>query len=119
MRDKKKRPRQQATANSFSIFNNRVAHIHVHPIQNRSASMKRLVCALLLSLIATLTASAEDGIRSLLNGKDLTGWDGNPELWSVENGCLTGKTTGPEQLAYNLFFILRGGVLKNFELRAK
>lgn len=59
----------------------------------------------------------DDGFRSLFNGTDLTGWDGNPELWSVENGCIVGKTTGPEHLTYNQFLIWRGGVLKNFELR--
>jgi putative heme-binding domain-containing protein len=74
---------------------------------------------LLLSLLFTSYASAQDGFKSLFNGKDLTGWDGNPELWSVEDGCITGKTTGPEQLAYNQFLIWRGGVVKNFELHAK
>ena len=74
---------------------------------------------LLLSLLFASFATAQEGFKPLFNGKDLTGWDGNPELWSVEDGCITGKTTGPEQLAYNQFLIWRGGVLKNFELRAK
>lgn len=81
--------------------------------------MKRFVCALVIMLAATLAAQAEEGFRSLFNGKDLSGWDGNPELWSVEDGCIIGKTTGPEQLTYNQFLIWRGGVLKNFELRAR
>lgn len=63
-------------------------------------------------------AQADDGFTPLFNGKDLSGWDGNSELWSVEDGCITGKTTGPDQLAYNQFLIWRGGTLKNFELRA-
>ena len=74
---------------------------------------------LLLSLLFTSFASAQDGFKPLFNGKDLTGWDGNPELWSVEDGCITGKTTGPEQLSYNQFLIWRGGKVKNFELHAK
>ncbi|OYW76506.1 MAG: heme-binding protein [Verrucomicrobia bacterium 12-59-8] len=74
---------------------------------------------LLLSFLFTSLASAQDGFKPLFNGKDLTGWDGNPELWSVEDGCITGKTTGPEQLAYNQFLIWRGGKVKNFELHAK
>jgi putative heme-binding domain-containing protein len=78
--------------------------------------MNRLI---LLSLLFTSFASAQDGFKPLFNGKDLTGWDGNPELWSVEEGCITGKTTGPEQLAYNQFLIWRGGKVKNFELHAK
>jgi hypothetical protein len=78
-----------------------------------------MIRSLLLSLIATTLLPAQDGFVPLFNGKDLTGWDGNPELWSVEDGCITGKTTGPEQLAYNQFLIWRGGPVKNFELRVK
>lgn len=71
----------------------------------------------LLSL-APLRA-ADESFRPLFNGKDLSGWDGNPALWTVEDGCITGKTQGPETLAYNQFLIWRGGVVKNFELHAK
>ncbi|WP_395749613.1 family 16 glycoside hydrolase [Prosthecobacter sp.] len=74
---------------------------------------------LLLSLLFATTATAQEGFKPLFNGKDLSGWDGNPELWSVEDGCITGKTTGPEQLKYNQFLIWRGGKVKNFELRVK
>ena len=63
--------------------------------------------------------AAQDGYVSLFNGKNLDGWDGNPELWSVEDGCITGKTTGPDHLSYNQFLIWRGGEVKNFELHAK
>lgn len=79
--------------------------------------MKRLVLLSFLAIAAT--AFGQDGFKPLFNGKDLTGWDGNPELWKVENGEIVGTTTGPEQLAYNQFLIWRGGVVKNFELRAK
>ena len=84
--------------------------------------MRRLALLPLTSSFLILVSSfavAEDGSKPLFNGKDLTGWDGNPELWSVEDGALTGKTKGPESLTYNQFLIWRGGVLKNFELRAK
>jgi hypothetical protein len=78
--------------------------------------MKRLV---FLSLLLLSPAFAQDGFKPLFDGKDLTGWDGNPELWKVENGEIVGNTTGPEQLAYNQFLIWRGGKVKNFELKAK
>lgn len=76
---------------------------------------------LAVSLCSALHSSFGEaaGFKSLFNGKDLSGWDGNPELWKVEEGCITGRTTGPEQLKYNQFLIWRGGVVKNFELRAK
>ncbi len=77
---------------------------------------------LLLSALAIAQGRAEtnaEGFRPLFNGKDLAGWDGNPELWSVQDGCITGKTTGPDQMKYNQFIIWKGGVVKNFELHAK
>lgn len=74
---------------------------------------------LLAALFASATIRAQEGFVQLFNGTDLTGWDGNPDLWSVEDGAITGKTKAPEDLAYNQFLIWRGGTLKNFELHAK
>ncbi len=82
-------------------------------------NLTALIALILLAFAPVLTAQDKDGFRSLFNGKDLTGWDGNTELWSVEDGAITGKTSGPGQLKYNQFLIWRGGILKNFELRAK
>ncbi|MDX1926377.1 MAG: DUF1080 domain-containing protein [Pirellulaceae bacterium] len=53
--------------------------------------------------------------REIFNGKDLTGWRGNPELWSVEDGSITGKTTAEKPLKFNTFLIWEGKV-SNFEL---
>lgn len=76
----------------------------------------------LLSLVLITSAVAQsppEGFRALFNGDDLTSWDGNPGLWSVEDGAMIGKTKDAKQLGYNEFLIWRGGVLKNFELRVK
>lgn len=83
--------------------------------------MKPTTILNLLSLAFSITclSAAEDGFEPLFNGKDLTGWDGNPELWSVEDGAITGRTKGPDHLGYNQFLIWRGGEVKNFELKAK
>jgi len=35
-----------------------------------------------------------DNAKDLFNGKDLTGWDGDPKLWKVENGEIVGKSPG-------------------------
>lgn len=35
-----------------------------------------------------------DNVKDFFNGKDLTGWYGDPKLWSVENGELVGKSPG-------------------------
>ena len=76
---------------------------------------------ILLTLVSLLSPllGAEDGFRPLFNGTDLTGWDGNPELWSVTDGSITGRTTSPDQMKYNQFLIWRGGKVKNFELHLK
>ncbi|MBI5759570.1 MAG: DUF1080 domain-containing protein [Planctomycetales bacterium] len=38
--------------------------------------------------------ATSDNAATLFNGRDLTGWEGNPELWSVENGEIVGKSPG-------------------------
>ncbi len=40
-----------------------------------------------------MLASAENAPQ-LFNGQDLTGWNGNRQLWSVENGEIVGKSAG-------------------------
>jgi putative membrane-bound dehydrogenase-like protein len=35
-----------------------------------------------------------DNAKDLFNGKDLSGWTGDPALWKVEDGEIVGKTTG-------------------------
>jgi hypothetical protein len=72
-----------------------------------------------LLCVSTCAIGADAGFRPLFNGKDLSGWDGNPAVWSVRDGSITGVTQGPESLRYNEFIICRGGTFKNFELRAK
>jgi hypothetical protein len=82
--------------------------------------MIRLSTSLLLAfflLIALLPAPVRaDEAVSLFNGKDLTGWDGDPALWKVVDGVITGTCTGPGTPKHNDFLIWRGGTLKDFEL---
>src|SRR5436190_736273 len=47
----------------------------------------------------------------LFNGKDLTGWDGDPAVWSVEDGCIVGK--GPQKKNQ---FIFHKAELSDFRL---
>ena len=77
---------------------------------------KLLAVALLCT--SSLLIAQEGKFVSIFNGKDLTGWDGNPKFWSVENGEIVGKTSGPDDLEYNQFLIWRDGTVKNFELKA-
>lgn len=56
-------------------------------------------------------------MKVLFNGKDLTGWDGDPRLWSVKDGVLRGETSKDNVAKGNTFLIWKGGVLKDFDLR--
>ena len=38
----------------------------------------------------------KDGFVTIFNGKDLTGWEADPEIWSVEDGCLVGQSPNGE-----------------------
>jgi 3-keto-disaccharide hydrolase len=79
-----------------------------------------LVCAFLLvaagGVVAAQPQTAEKP-KALFNGKDLTGWDGNPKLWSVENGEIVGRTTADAPLEKNTFLIWKDGELRDFLLR--
>lgn len=57
------------------------------------------------------------GMRSIFNGKDLTGWDGDPRLWTVKDGVIHGETTVENAANGNTFIIWKEGRTKDFELR--
>lgn len=57
------------------------------------------------------------GMQSIFNGKDLTGWDGDPRLWSVKDGAIHGETTAENPAQGNTFLIWKGGLIKDFQLR--
>jgi putative heme-binding domain-containing protein len=78
-----------------------------------------LAVAALLGLAALTGAADEPGFVPIFNGKDLTGWEGDQALWSVQDGAITGTTTDEKRLPYNKFLIWRGGKPGNFELKAK
>lgn len=58
---------------------------------------------------------AADGYDSIFNGRDLSGWNGDPDLWSVKDGVIVGSTDG-RPLKQNSFLITEE-VFRNFELR--
>jgi hypothetical protein len=60
---------------------------------------------------------AEKGFLRIFNGKDLTGWEGNPKLWSVNDGAITGQTTAENPAQGNTFLIWTNGTVADFELR--
>ncbi|MCA9133351.1 MAG: DUF1080 domain-containing protein, partial [Planctomycetales bacterium] len=72
--------------------------------------------ACLLALLWTSSLPAEDKFQEIFNGQDLSGWKGNSELWSVEDGAITGRTTADKPLKFNTFLIWEKGTVANFEL---
>lgn len=72
--------------------------------------------AALAFLLAATALHAEE--KSLFNGKDLSGWEGNPKLWSVEDGAITGRTadSGDTKIAHNTFLVWKDGTVGDFEL---
>src|ERR1035437_11090884 len=64
-----------------------------------------------------LVFGAEEGFVEIFNGNDLTGWDGNPKLWSVKDGAITGQTTAENPAKGNTFLIWTNGPPSDFELR--
>jgi len=86
-------------------------------------------CLLVFSLVTLVSAAwcssawaqtqSTDGYISLFDGKTLKGWEGNPAVWSVEDGCIVGKSGvegSPNYLAYNQFLTYEGKVPENFIL---
>src|SRR5207244_672191 len=59
-----------------------------------------------------------DGAYILFNGKDLSGWEGNPDLWSIVDGAIQGKTTKEKPTIGNTFLIFKVSTVKDFELHA-
>jgi putative heme-binding domain-containing protein len=78
----------------------------------------KLLLATLCLGLSTAAHGAENGFKAIFNGKDLSGWKGDPELWSVEDGAITGKTKGKDHLPYNKFIIWDGKV-GDFEFKTE
>ena len=74
---------------------------------------------LVLSTLLALTATPlmGQGKKALFNGDDLTGWWGNPKLWSVKDGAIQGQTTKENPTKGNTFLIYTNGPVSDFELR--
>lgn len=85
----------------------------------------KTICTLLLAslggalLFAPLPGAAQDrdGFNKIFNGRDLTGWTGDPNVWSVEEGAIVGRTSAEKPIKANTFLIWTNGEVADFELR--
>jgi hypothetical protein len=84
-------------------------------------------CRFFLTIAAVLTAAvftaaspgaaAEAGFEPLFDGRTLSGWEGDPRLWKVEDGVIVGSTEGVKVTA-NTFLVYRKKQFGDFILRA-
>jgi hypothetical protein len=68
-------------------------------------------------LAPAAAAEVEEGFTSMFNGRDLTGWDGKPGWWYVEDGAITSQSTREKPCTKCNYLIWRGGQPGDFELR--
>ena len=89
-------------------------------------NLRPFVAAILLAIgcVSARPATAQPGVadppatgwRVLFNGKDLSGWSGDPKLWSVRDGVIHGETTPENKADGNTFLIAEDLLLEDFEL---
>jgi len=68
----------------------------------------------------TIDFANHEGYTSLFDGSTLTGWEGQPGLWSVEGGAIVGETAKDMFVSWafpNTFLINRGITAKDFDLK--
>ncbi len=89
----------------------------LRPFATSLAGLALFALTSLACIAPVYAADDEPGFKILFNGKDLTGWDGNPKFWSVRDGVITGQTTAENPTSGNTFLIWRDGTVDDFELR--
>lgn len=61
---------------------------------------RRFVASAAAAIAAGCSSSVESGFSPLFDGTSLQGWEGDPDLWIVEDGMLIGRSPG---IDYNDF----------------
>ena len=71
----------------------------------------------LLRLLRAGNQPRSEGFKKIFNGKNLKGWDGSKDFWSVKDGVIAGRTTAEFPAKENTFLIWTNGTVGDFELR--
>jgi len=79
-----------------------------------------VACALIMLALGSIARAAEEeGFRPMFNGKDLTGWEGKPGGWWVEDGAITSESTKEKPCVKHHYLYWTGGEPGDFVLRLK
>ena len=78
-----------------------------------------IVLAIVCHATTLLAAEGERGFVSMFNGKDLTGWEGKPDGWRVEDGAITGQSSKEKPCKRAHYLMWRGGKPADFVMRFK
>src|SRR5512139_3231124 len=85
------------------------------PLLLRLPCLAALSAGLLIGSAAA--AELEPGFVSMFNGKDLSGWEGKPGWWRVEDGAITSESTKEKPCPSAHYLMWRGGKPADFEMR--
>jgi hypothetical protein len=77
--------------------------------------IRKYFCLVVMSAQIAHLASAKEP-KEIFNGRNLSGWEGDTEVWRVEDGAIVGQTK-EGQLKNNEFLIWKGGDVGDFKLR--
>jgi len=85
-------------------------------------SLKLILLTRLLSVVFFLSSWGQPLLGAepveLFNGKDLAGWQGDPQVWSVREGQIVGSSVD-HPIKKNTFLIWTGGEVEDFRLTFK
>ena len=76
---------------------------------SRSKGLKVMKTIAAAAALCAPQLSPRTAFTPLFNGKNLDGWDGDPRLWTVQDGMIVGSTEGVT-LKHNEFLISKKAV---------
>ena len=107
--------------NSINKSRNKTMKTSANVVSGKLLWVIALTAALTLLNSSLMSQEVEPGFKSLFNGKDLGGWAGRTNHWSVEQGAITGTTSINNPAKGNNFLIAQDKdtnlMVENFELR--
>jgi hypothetical protein len=77
----------------------------------------RALAAYLASASQTPLLATADTVKNFFSGNDLAGWQGDPQLWSVEDGELVGRSKGLDRNEFLKSELLLGDFRLKLEVK--